>query len=259
MTLVPALIGITIIAIQMYRDVLGRSDTELRGLETKQSADLTFESQIVEVKEENARLRATAEQLMNAHQTLQEENAELRAKLSNIENQATTLERDVADARLEMSQTKATMRVVEDQLAAEQRRPMINIEPEVTLPERKPKMSADLVIKSVSIASTKENGDPWDAGQGRPDPMVRVEKSGLLFGSDDKTGVEKDTYYATFNYKSLRLEEGDKITISVYDEDFADRDLVGEYTKEITASTLQARTFDWPFGQVKSLVVEFEP
>jgi hypothetical protein len=80
------------------------------------------------------------------------------------------------------------------------------------------KQSADLIVKSVSVYSTKENGSPWDKGHGKaakPDLKVIIKRG--LKSLD--TGTESDSMYASYNNKKLRVREGDEIKIKVYDQD----------------------------------------
>ncbi|QDU52976.1 hypothetical protein Pan110_53580 [Gimesia panareensis] len=120
---------------------------------------------------------------------------------------------------------------------------------------RPKKDSADLIIHSVSVSSSKSNGKSWDGGNGKPDLKVSISKG---FADSHTTNAGSNSTYASFNNEKLRVSEGDTITIKVYDQDaFAD-DLVGSYTKKITALTLRQGRVTWSFDQVTALVVEFE-
>ena len=117
---------------------------------------------------------------------------------------------------------------------------------------------ADLVISSVSVASTKKYGDAWDVLNGNPDIQVVVKKKGF-FGSSVSTGIKNDTTYATFNEKTVRVKDGDTIQITVWDSDVLSNDIIGEYQKQITVHTISQGSATSSFGQVLSLNVNFEP
>jgi hypothetical protein len=135
--------------------------------------------------------------------------------------------------------------------------PTIKFEPKFELPRPAPKRSADIIIKSVSVEETDENGAAWDES-GPPDPKVYIEVSSL-FGASYTTSVKHDTSFASFNEKSIHVQEGDLIKIIVYDADVFADDTIGTYSKIITADTLKERTVDWSFGRVRSLQLEFQP
>ena len=85
---------------------------------------------------------------------------------------------------------------------------------------------------------------------------VQIEKG--LFGSTT-TAAGSNSSYASFNEKTLRVSDGDTITITVYDQDaFAD-DTAGTYQKKISADTIRQGTVTWSFDQVTALVLEFQP
>jgi hypothetical protein len=118
------------------------------------------------------------------------------------------------------------------------------------------KVSADILVKSVRVAATKEGGQAWDASGGSPELKVQISKG--LFGSKTTTAGSNSTS-ASFNEKLIRVSEGDTITITVYDQDaFAD-DFVGSYEKQISADTIKQGTVTWSFDQVTELVLEFQP
>ena len=91
---------------------------------------------------------------------------------------------------------------------------------------------------------------------GSPDLKVRAElKSGRAY----TTSIVKDSFTASFNEKTLRISEGDTLTVTVYDDDVTEDDEIGTYEKLITLDTLNARYATWSFGDVLSLRLEFQP
>lgn len=118
------------------------------------------------------------------------------------------------------------------------------------------KLAADLIVKSVSVAETKKDGSPWDAGGGKPELKVIIDKG--VFGASLNTGAGSNSTFESFNNKKLRVAEGDTIKIKVYDQDAFDDDLAGSYEKKITAETLRQGRITWSFDQVTALVIEFE-
>lgn len=131
-------------------------------------------------------------------------------------------------------------------------------EPKIVIPEAPPKKSVDLILRSVSLASTKVSGAVWD-NSGPPDLRVSIRIQKFLGGASFDSSVKHDVFSATFNEKTIRVSEGDTIEIEVYDEDLLASDLAGSYVKLITADTMQQRQVNWSFDQVNSLVLEFQP
>jgi len=136
--------------------------------------------------------------------------------------------------------------------------PVVEIQPRIEIASSPPPKSADIIIKSVSVAASKKDGDDWDAGGGPPDLKVYIEQTSL-FGSSFTTSVVQNSGYASFNVKSIRVKEGDQIRIVVYDQDFLDDDIIGEYEKIITSDTINQRVVEWNFDQVSTLRLEFQP
>lgn len=125
-------------------------------------------------------------------------------------------------------------------------------------PRREPaKLSADIVVGYVSVESTKENGWDWDVGGGYPDLKVYVGHDYLLAGTSAWTSVKWDTLSATFNEKTIRVTEGERIKIQVWDQDALDDDQIGEYVKEITAETLRQGSVTWTVGRAE-VTIKFE-
>jgi hypothetical protein len=121
-----------------------------------------------------------------------------------------------------------------------------------------PKMSADVVVHSVKVHTTKKDGKPWDILGGAPDLMVFVRKAGTG-GQKHTTKVKKDSFEATFGERTLRISVGDEIEVIVYDQDEKLHDKIGEKTVKITQDMLKKREAKWDFDRVISLVLEFEP
>jgi len=94
----------------------------------------------------------------------------------------------------------------------------------------------------------------WDRS-GDPDLKVSVSTD----NDSHTTGVKNDRTDATFTEKAIRVQEGDTLTINVYDSDIAFDDTIGTYSKLITAETIRQGTVRWSFGRVSTLVLQFEP
>lgn len=121
-----------------------------------------------------------------------------------------------------------------------------------------PKKSADIVVHSAKVHTTKKGGDAWDTFGGAPDLMVflrRTERG----GAKHTTKAKKDTFEASFGERTIRVSVGDEIELIVYDEDEKFNDKVGEKTVKITEEMLKKREVKWEFGRIISLVLEFEP
>ena len=121
-----------------------------------------------------------------------------------------------------------------------------------------PKRSADLVVQSVKVHTTKKGGDPWDPLGGAPDLMVAVRQT-AKGGARHTTKVKRDAFEASFGERTIRVSVGDEVEVVVYDEDARLHDKVGETTVTVTADMLKKREVKWEFGRVITLVVEFEP
>src|SRR5687768_1022487 len=121
-----------------------------------------------------------------------------------------------------------------------------------------PKKSADVVVHSVKVHTTKKGGDAWDGLGGAPDLMVSIRKT-ERGGASHTTKVKKDTFEASFGERTIRVSVGDEIEVIVYDEDEKFHDKVGGKAVKITEEMLKEREVKWEFGRVISLVLEFEP
>ena len=121
-----------------------------------------------------------------------------------------------------------------------------------------PKRSADLVVQSVKVHTTKKGGDPWDPLGGAPDLMVAVRKT-EKGGAKHTTKVKKDAFEASFGERTIRVSVGDEVEVVVYDEDERFHDKVGETTVKVTEDMLKKRELKLEFGRVITLVIEFEP
>ncbi|MFN0196054.1 MAG: hypothetical protein ACKVT0_04870 [Planctomycetaceae bacterium] len=171
------------------------------------------------------------------------------------------LANELAEARREIQDLKNSVEAQQHQQpppVIQVQEPSIHIEPEITFSSTPAASAADVIVKSVSVYSTKEDDAAWDAFDGAPDLKVYIEQTSL-FGSSYETGVEDDTFSATFNAKAIRVTAGDTIRVVVYDNDALAGDIIGEYTKEITEDTLRERVVSWSFGRVSSLELEFQP
>src|SRR5688500_5773537 len=73
-----------------------------------------------------------------------------------------------------------------------------------------PKKSADVVVHSVKVHTTKKGGDPWDVLGGAPDLMVSVRKT-ERGGAKHTTKVKPDTFEASVGERTIRVSVGDEI------------------------------------------------
>ena len=121
-----------------------------------------------------------------------------------------------------------------------------------------PKRSADLVVQSVKVHTTKTGGEAWDLLGGAPDLMVAVRTT-EKGGARHTTKVKKDAFEASFGERTVRVSVGDEVEVVVYDEDERLHDKVGETTVKVTEDMLKKREVKLEFGRVLTLVVEFEP
>jgi hypothetical protein len=124
--------------------------------------------------------------------------------------------------------------------------------------QKGPRKSADIVVHSVKVHTTKKGGDAWDAFGGAPDLMVFIRKT-ERGGAKHTTKVKKDTFEASFGERTIRVSVDDEIEVIVHDEDEKFHDKVGEKTVKITEEMLKKREVKWEFGRVITLVLEFEP
>lgn len=124
--------------------------------------------------------------------------------------------------------------------------------------QQAPKLSADVVVHSVKVHTTKKGGEPWDALGGAPDLLVTIRKT-EKGGARHTTKVKKDVFEASFGERTIRVSAGDEIEVVVLDEDEKLHDRIGAKTIKVTAEMLKRREVKWEFGRVISLVLEFEP
>jgi small-conductance mechanosensitive channel len=134
-------------------------------------------------------------------------------------------------------------------------KPEIKIEPKIEFPSP-PRKSADIIIHSVEVYSRRKNGKVWDES-GPPD--LKVEITNLDTHQTYATRVAEDVHSATFNSKSIRIAEGQKFKVTVWDKDVFFNDEIGSYVKEVTADTIASGKVNWTFDRIASLVLEFQP
>lgn len=175
--------------------------------------------------------------------------AALSAK--DAENKELAVKLETAEARIER---------VAQRVEHEVRHPTFTVEkPEITIQRAPPptpvpaRKSVDLIINSVSVYGTQDNGDVWDES-GPPDLKVRVETSSDSF----TTATTKDSESASYDVKSIRVAEGDTLVVTVIDDDAFSDDEIGSYSKLITADTLSQGSVTWSFGRVSNIVLKFE-
>jgi tetratricopeptide (TPR) repeat protein len=135
-------------------------------------------------------------------------------------------------------------------------KPEIKIEPKITLSASPPKKAVDVLIHSVTVYSTNAAGKAWDRS-GPPDLKVCIRN--VDNGDSFTTPTKRDTESADFNCKAIRVSEGQKIRVTVLDDDVFFDDTIGSYEKEITADTMKQGKVEWSFDRVSSLVLEFQP
>ena len=121
-----------------------------------------------------------------------------------------------------------------------------------------PRKSADIIVHSVKVHTTKKGGDPWDLLGGAPDLKVLIRKTDKG-GAKHTTEVKKDTFDASFGERTVRVSVGDEIEVIVYDEDEKVDDKVGGKKVTVTEEMLRNREVKWEFDRVIALALEFEP
>ncbi|MGE3817887.1 MAG: hypothetical protein AB7I30_00480 [Isosphaeraceae bacterium] len=117
--------------------------------------------------------------------------------------------------------------------------------------------TATLKIKSVKVRATKPGGASWDVGGGAPDLRVSIQKKSRHAGEKFISQVKPDTFEATYEVETLRVEDGDTIEVLVVDEDAVNHDLVGKVSKKITGEMIRAGEAEWSFGEVLSMRIAF--
>lgn len=215
---------------------LARTVETLENTLSKTADSLSAHTSTVEsLQSRNGELQADHQKLQEKYEALQAESRRLNQTIAK--NEAANVQRQIAQKPI-----------------FEMKAPEVKVEPRIELP-RPRKREVDLIIKSVSVKSTDSNGSDWDAS-GPPDLMVSVKNAA---GEKFDTEVVQDQHSGTFNVKSLRVSEGDTLTITVWDSDVFANDEIGSFTKTISADTMQQGTVNWSFGGVSSLVLEFQP
>lgn len=228
------------------RDIEAKAEQEARiaALESQ----LEKERQAKQEAERNAAQELLAKQEAEARAEREAEAAKARAA---------ALVRAQQESEARIAELNRRMDAIGEQ-ASQRQAPEVRVEPQIVIAPKPSAKAADIIIKSVSVASSKEGGDDWDSGGGLPDLKVYIEQTSL-FGSSFTTSVSQNTTSGSFNVKSIRVKEGDKIRVVVYDEDFLEDDVVGEYEKIITSDTISQGSADWSFDRVTSLRLEFQP
>jgi hypothetical protein len=118
---------------------------------------------------------------------------------------------------------------------------------------------ATLVVVGLEVKPTKADGSRWDVGpRGLPDPRVLVVNRTTK--ERRRTRKVADSLTAAFETPTVRVREGDEVSLRVDDVDLAFDDLVGEHRFRVTREMIQGRdrTLDLAFGQVKSLTLRFD-
>lgn len=124
---------------------------------------------------------------------------------------------------------------------------------ESPLPKRKRR--ATVIVKSVSFTESKPNGEPWDRGS-PPDPFV-VVRNLTTADAPFNTRTLRDTLTASFNQRTVRVQEGDTIRLKVFDDDVIFDDVAGEFEEEITAEMIESRIAQWSNGTI-TIDIEFQ-
>jgi hypothetical protein len=185
--------------------------------------------------------------------------SETRSEKYRLDSRLTeiTQERDRLRASLDSARSATTSGSTSSSRPSRSAPLQVKIEPQINFPSAAPKSSVDIVVKTVSVYDTKDNGSPWDQS-GPADLQVAIEITSL-FSSRKMTSVAHDVTYKVFNENVLRVSEGDTIKITVFDSDVFASDTIGTYTKQITADTIAERRVNWSFGRVAALELEFQP
>lgn len=223
-SLFASIFTITLIGCSTNSQVL-QEMKEQRAAAEKQQQVIAEMSKSMQAIEERDRLSQSALSAKDA------ENRELARKLAS------------AQTRIEQETHRPTFTVEE---------PKITVQRAAAPAVRK--KSADLIIQSVDVYSTKDNGSVWDES-GPPDLKVHVSTNSDQF----TTSTKHNTHTASYGAKAIRIAEGDTLEVIVYDADVVFDDKIGSYSKLITAETLSQGTVKWSFGRVSELVLKFEP
>jgi hypothetical protein len=125
-------------------------------------------------------------------------------------------------------------------------------------PAQEPRRSADVIVQSVKVQTTKKGGEAWDVFGGAPDLKVFIRKT-EKGGAKHTTKLKKDAFDASFGERTIRVSVGDEIEVVVYDEDEQFDDKVGGKKVKVTEEMLRKREVKWEFDRVATLVLEFEP
>lgn len=115
--------------------------------------------------------------------------------------------------------------------------------------------TATLVVGTVKVKPTKENGNHWDALHGHPDPRVMVVNRTRK--SQYRTAMASNTLEAAFDARAVSVREGDEVYLRVDDVDVEIDDKIGEHTLRVTPEMLTKGELTLSFGQVKSLTLRF--
>ncbi|MFO0578881.1 MAG: C2 domain-containing protein [Polyangia bacterium] len=113
-----------------------------------------------------------------------------------------------------------------------------------------------LGVDSARIASTKSNGDAWDAFGGAPDPFVMIDGRQTSTQQDTFTPVWREG--ATYTAATLT---GPGVSLTVYDEDVSANDVIGgPSTVRFTEADLRRGTLTISnLGRVQSLLLTVAP
>lgn len=117
--------------------------------------------------------------------------------------------------------------------------------------------SRTIKVRDLTVRSKKSNGSAWDIFGGAPDLKVTIKVNRTL-GPSDTTRTKQDTYSATFNESTVKVKHGDSITVTVWDEDVTDDDLIGKGSYVVKKGDFGKVISFTPFGQVTELKISFE-
>ena len=115
-----------------------------------------------------------------------------------------------------------------------------------------------LVIESVEVRKTKDNGKAWDAAGGLPDLRVSVERTSKPAGEKHITAPRKNNLKPEFNRTAIEVDDDDELELVVLDEDVGADDEAGRVERRFTSEELKSGKLELSFGQVVRLTLRFK-
>lgn len=148
--------------------------------------------------------------------------------LAERERQLTERERDLARQELESLKRQAT--------AAASAAVPVATTPQPEEPTAAPAAAAPaptgprtvVISLSLTVATKKPDGQPWDALGNAPDPVLSVTAGGKTLSA----GPFQDQTTANATLEPMSLTLGDPIVVKVVDKDLQQNDLIGVFSTE---------------------------